>query len=298
LKVVPCSIRHDAFVNRRVALVTWSGLPQLSEDDQILAAALRDRGVDVKATVWDDPAVVWTSFHTVVIRSTWDYHKRYEEFVSWVERMAAMRVPLWNSPRVVLGNLHKSYLLALKAVGIPVIPTIIVPRGGIRAGEILRSNGWPRAIVKPAVSATAYRTIEVSESDSREDEVSELNRDTDILIQPFVQEIVQKGEWSFIFFDGTFSHAALKRPTKGDFRVQPDFGGSADRAWPDANLVTQAQRVTAMIDGDWIYARVDGVERDGQLLLMELELTEPFLFFALDPGAASRFADAILRRCP
>jgi glutathione synthase/RimK-type ligase-like ATP-grasp enzyme len=271
-------------------------LPQLSEDDQILASALRERDAEVEAAVWDDSAVEWSAFDLVVIRSTWDYHKRHDEFVSWVERMAAMRILLWNSARVVLGNLHKRYLLDLEARGIPVIPTMIVPRGtGVDVQQVLRSNGWRRAIVKPAVSATAYRTIEISESDGRQEKVSELNRDSDTLIQPFVEQVVQRGEWSFIFFDGLFSHAALKRPTQGDFRVQGDFGGTSEPARPDEDLVSQAQRVTTMIQGDWLYARVDGVERGDRLMLMELELTEPSLFFALDPGAAGRFADALLR---
>ena len=284
-------------MKRRVALVTWSGLPQLSADDQLLASALRKRGAEVQAAVWDDSAVAWSGFDVVVIRSTWDYHKRHDEFVSWVERMAAMRIPLLNSARVILGNLHKGYLLDLAAQGIPVIPTMILRRGSaVDIHEILLSNRWGQAIVKPAVSATAYRTIEVSQSNAHQDEVADLSRDTDILIQPFAEEVVEKGEWSLIFIDGIFSHAALKRPRQGDFRVQGDFGGTADRVQPPADLVAQAERVTRMIQGPWLYARVDGVERDGRLMLMELELTEPSLFFALDSGAAGRFADALLSR--
>jgi hypothetical protein len=255
----------------RIALVTWSGLPQLAADDQLLRDALvRDRH-EATAAVWDDARVDWHSFDAIVIRSTWDYHKRIEDFRAWLTSLGD--APLWNPRTVVARNLHKAYLLDMPNV----VPTRIV-----QPGE--QVDVRERVVVKPTVSATAYRTALVDQPFVAEFEA---------LVQPFIEEITTKGEWSLIFFAGTFSHAVLKRAKQGDFRVQNDFGGSAVAATPPHALIEGAQEVLATIEEPWLYARVDGVERDGRLLLMELELTEPSLFLDRDEHAPQRFANAI-----
>ncbi|HEX6088396.1 MAG TPA: hypothetical protein VF266_27945 [Thermoanaerobaculia bacterium] len=243
------------------ALVTWRGLPALAPDDQLLAAALRRRGARVDAVAWDD-VVDWQQYDAIVIRSTWDYHQRVDEFRAWLDRMEGL--PLWNPPALLRRNIHKSYLLELQEQGIEIVPTIFMRRG---------------VIVKPAVSATAHQTMLL---------------DYDVLIQPFMPEVASHGELSFVFLGGAFSHCVRKRPAAGDFRVQSDFGGTAERISVDASLIAQAERIAATLGEEWLYARVDCIERDGRLLLMELEATEPSLF--LDEVAAERFADAITSR--
>lgn len=247
-----------------IALVTWSGLRDLAADDRLLLDYLPARAV-----VWDDPAVDWSAFDAIVIRSAWDYHKRIEEFRAWVDRLDAAGASLWNPPALLRWNTHKRYLIDLAARGANVVPTLLIPRSS-------------RVVIKPAVSATAYRT-EVLEP-----------FDQDMLVQPFIEEVTTCGEWSMIFFDGAFSHAVIKRARTGDFRVQHDFGGSWESAQPEPSLVEQAHDILRMIDEPWLYARVDCVVRDGRLLLMELEMTEPSLF--LDAHSAARFAEAITRR--
>ena len=248
-----------------IALVTWRGLPELAPDDRLLRDALIRRAVDARAVVWDDAAVDWETFDAIVIRSTWDYHKRVDDFRAWLDRMEGL--PLWNPPLVLRWNLHKSYLLDLEARGIEIVPTLLVPRGGF--------------IVKPAVSATAFRTERHATDD-------------DMLVQPFVPEVLTDGEISFIFLGQKFSHAVRKRPRGEDFRVQTEFGGSAEPFAPCRDLIAQAERIAACLGERWLYARVDCVVRDGRLILMELEATEPSLF--LDGESAERFADAIVSR--
>lgn len=248
-----------------IALVTWRGLPELAADDCLLRDALIRRGVDARAVVWDDPAVDWRAFDAIVVRSTWDYHKRFDEFRAWIDRMDGL--PLWNPPSVLRWNIHKSYLLDLQARGIEIVPTLFVPRG-------------QDFIVKPAVSATAFRTERHA-------------TDCDVLVQPFVPEVVSDGELSFVFLGRAFSHAVRKRAASGDFRVQNEFGGSAERFEPSLELIDQATRIAAALGEEWLYARIDCVEREGRLILMELEATEPSLF--LDAESAERFADAIDR---
>ena len=250
----------------QIALVTWSGLPELAADDRLLLEHLPARAV-----AWDDEAVDWNAFDAIVLRSTWDYHKRIDEFRAWIDRLDASGARLWNPPALLRWNTHKRYLIDLAARGVNVVPTILVPSGS-------------RFVTKPAVSATAYRTNVVENAEP-----------SDLLLQPFIDEVVSGGEWSLIFFAGAFSHAVIKRTRTGDFRVQSDFGGSFERAQPDASLIADAQDVLHAVEEPWLYARVDGVVRDGRLLLMELEMTEPSLF--LDAAAAARFADAIAKAC-
>lgn len=240
------------------ALVTWSGLPELAEDDRLLLAHL-----DARAVVWDDPAVDWRAFDAVVIRSTWDYHKRIGEFRAWIDRLDASGARLWNPPALLRWNTHKRYLIDLAARGVNVVPTLLTSR----------------VVVKPAVSATAYRTHVLDPFEQ------------EMLVQPFIDEVITGGEWSLIFFAGAFSHAVIKRARAGDFRVQSEFGGTSEVATPDASLIEDARNILRTIEEPWLYARVDAVVRDGRLLLMELEMTEPSLF--LDEHSAKRFADAI-----
>lgn len=247
----------------QIALVTWSGLPGLAKDDRLLLDHLPARAVP-----WDDATVDWNEFDAIVLRSTWDYHKRIDEFRAWIDRLDASGAPLWNPPALLRWNTHKRYLIDLAARGVNVVPTLLCSR----------------VVIKPAVSATAYRTSVLDPFDQ------------EMLVQPFIDEVVTSGEWSLVFFAGAFSHAVIKRARPGDFRVQSDFGGSHERAQPDASLIAGAQDILRAVEEPWLYARVDGVVRDGRLLLMELEMTEPSLF--LDAAAAARFADAIMNALP
>jgi len=123
-------------------------------------------------------------------------------------------------------------------------------------------------------------------------------------VQRFIPQVVGDGEWSFVFIDGAFSHAALKRPAAGDFRVQREHGGTAEALTPAPALLDDARAVLARLpqptlrhaQGRLLYARVDGCALAGRLLLMELELIEPALFLSADPRAPERLAEAIVRR--
>src|SRR5437762_244485 len=70
-------------MSRRIALVTCADLPDLDPDDRLLLAHLAWHGVTVVPAVWDDPAVDWSVYDLVVLRSPWDYTTRRDEFVAW-----------------------------------------------------------------------------------------------------------------------------------------------------------------------------------------------------------------------
>jgi glutathione synthase/RimK-type ligase-like ATP-grasp enzyme len=284
---------------RRVALATYELAPDLAPDDQALVPALARLGIHAEAAVWSDRTIAWKSFNAVVIRSCWDYHLRVADFLDWLARLESAHVRTWNTPSVVKWNADKRYLLDLARRGVPTIPTMIALRGRPRDVEaIVHAEGWQRVVVKPAISASGYEThcfTSPFDAEARET-IARVAGLSDVLVQPFVEEIPRDGELSFTFIDGQFSHAALKRARSGEFRVQTEHGGSVETTHTEPALVEQAARVLDAIDTVPLYARVDGVVRGGDLLLMELELIEPNVFLDARPGAVDDFAAAIRAR--
>src|SRR6058998_1817601 len=244
---------------KRIALATGAKLPTLNEDDLLLVPPLRELGVTAVPAVWDSPDVCWEEFQGVVVRSCWDYHHRLEEFLAWVDRLERAGVPLWNPPAVLRWNSHKGYLRDLEARGVPIVPTRWLERGQpVELARVLREEGWRNAVVKPAVSASAFGTWPTVPDGAAADQgrLDQLLQAGDVMVQPLLNEVRDPGEWSILFYGGRFSHAALKRPAAGDYRVQWEHGGSAVSATPPPNLITGAERVLAAAPGDLLYARV------------------------------------------
>ncbi len=293
----------------RVALITFSGRPALTADDGELRDALVSRGAEVEARPWDVDAD-WESYDSIILRSCWNFHHHPRDFSQWVTGIGE-RFPgrLRNSPELARWSVDKRYLRDLASRGVGTVPTTWVSAHAhgdapTLAAIIASHDEDAGAVVKPAISATAHETwrIEPGDAAAHEERFRKLVASSPggVMVQPFVPEILG-GEWSQIFLGGEYSHAVVKRPAAGDFRVQHDFGGSIEVREPSAALVADAQaalRAAAGATGacveEILYARVDGVERDGRLILMELELIEPVLFFAHAPGSAVRMADLIL----
>ncbi len=278
-----------------VALATSSKYPNLTDDDRLLLAPLADRGIQAEPAVWNDPSHDWSSNRAVVIRSCWDYHLQPEKFLRWVADLEAANIPIFNPPSIIRWNTHKSYLRDLETKGVPIVPTYWADdSGAVPLERKLRELGWPEAVVKPRISATAYRTQLVTAADAAiaQSLFDDLRRGPGVMLQKFMDSIASEGEWSVIFFAGAFSHAVLKKPKPGDFRVQNDFGGTAQLTDPPEHVLSSAARAVEVV-APTLYARVDGVVDDGQFRLMELELIEPALFLGDHPQAPSRFAAAI-----
>jgi glutathione synthase/RimK-type ligase-like ATP-grasp enzyme len=285
----------------RVAFATYRQEPGITADDAPVADALRRAGIAVTAAVWDDAGQDWSRFDVVVIRSVWDYFLKVDPFERWVRSFSSAGPRLWNPPEQVLWNVNKRYLLDLAARGVPVVPThYLTASDGPILRDVLNRRGWDEAVVKPAVGAGAYGAWRTSRATARADQarLAEQLGSQDVLAQAYMPEVASGGEWSLVFLGGEYSHAVRKRPAGDDFRVQEHLGGSAVRAEPEGGLIEQARAVLAAVGPPLLYARVDGVERDGRLILMELEINEPSLFLGLAPGSGQRFAEAILRLFP
>ena len=280
----------------RIAFVTQADLPNLADDDRLLIEPLASLGVDAVPAVWSDAAVDWTAFDALMIRSCWDYHLQPERFFAWVARVEALGVPIWNPAAILRWNSDKGYLRDLAARGATVIPTLWIGPGDVPPlRDVLDDAGWDEVVIKPAISAAAHDTWRISraDADANDARFQAAARDRQLLVQPYVPEIVAAGEWSLLFAADRFSHAVLKRPRTGDFRVQEHLGGTSVRSDPPGFVIAEAARIVQSVGTPLLYARVDGCVRNGAFHLMEFEALEPSLFLVADPEAPKRFAEAI-----
>ncbi len=283
---------------RKLALATSNAYSELTTDERLVLDKLLYFGVDVEPIVWDAKDVTWKQFDAVFIRSCWDYHVRHDEFFRWIDTIVGEGVAVFNSPEILRKNYHKGYLKELVAEGIAVAPTVWLNKESpTNLQTILQEQDWQRAVVKPTISANAESTWLTSTNDPAGDQQqleSMLDKHPEIMVQKYIEQITTRGEWSFIFFECEFSHAVIKHPKEGDFRIQEHLGGGCNSKRPPNNLLAQAQKVIESMDEKCVYARVDGIEVENQLLLMELELIEPALYLDKHPKAPSRFAEAIV----
>jgi glutathione synthase/RimK-type ligase-like ATP-grasp enzyme len=269
------------------------------EDDRLVAEALVKRGLSSERVDWSDARVDWAGFRCAVLRTTWDYFHRLVEFESWLDHVQT-RTCLINAPRMVRWNLDKHYLQDLQARGVRVVPSVFLERGRrVDLTARLRSLGWPRAVLKPAVSGSARHThvLEPEHAAGLQPLADRLLREEALILQPFQRDIVERGEVTLVLFEGRFSHAVLKRAKPGDFRVQDDHGGTVHPHAATREEIAFAEAVFAVLDESPLYGRVDLVrDNDGRLAVMELELVEPELWFRMHPPAADAFAAALDER--
>jgi glutathione synthase/RimK-type ligase-like ATP-grasp enzyme len=293
-------------VSARVALVSARAARGLDEDMPPLLAAFAAQGAHAEIADWDDAQVDWRGFDLALLRSAWDYTERLSEFLGWVER-AAGATRLLNPVSVVRWNSDKHYLLTLAAQGLAVVPSTFAEPGadpGRVLREFLAQAPEDDLVVKPAVGAGARDTRRHARTDQPAI-LAHLRRLLDagrsVLLQPYLSHIDRDGETALIFIDGRFSHAIRKGALlpRGAAASAALFAAEQiSPRQPAADERALAERLLAKLPvATLLYARVDLI-RDGrgEPRLLELELTEPSLFFAHSPDAAARFATAALRR--
>lgn len=284
----------------RVALATFSYFPDGDADDAGLPEAI---GGDVEFAVWDDPAVDWSSYDLVVIRSTWDYQGRRDQFLDWARGIGDRLI---NPYDVIAWNTDKRYVRELADAGLPIVATELVEPGA----PFMPPAGVADYVVKPTISAgsrdTARFTAEPGDAARAASLVEAIHASgRTAMVQPYVASVDARGETATLFFGGTFSHAIHKGPllehgvdpTTEVFlaeTIEPRTATAAERAVAERVLAYVADRF-----GSPAYARIDLVEDDhGDPMVLELELTEPSLFFMGDAGRLSEFGAAIRARLP
>jgi glutathione synthase/RimK-type ligase-like ATP-grasp enzyme len=279
----------------RIALATCRQLPAGDEDAGPLLSACAATGLDAEWRIWDDPAVDWGSYDLVVIRATWDYAPRRDDFAAW-----AASVPrLANPADVVAWNTDKTYLRELARAGVPVVPT-----AWLAPGAPVEWPEWPDVVVKPTVSAGSQDTArygpeERDRARAHADRLLAAGRP--VMVQPYLAGVDTAGETMLVHVGSGYSHAFTKAAilragesaeTDALFRpeqVRPLEPTAAERA--------VAEQALAGVPGGperLLYARVDLLpDEAGDPVVIELELTEPSLWLSAVPGSADRLAAAI-----
>jgi glutathione synthase/RimK-type ligase-like ATP-grasp enzyme len=277
---------------RHCAFLTLDAPEGWVTDDDLTHEPLRALGWEVTTLPWNRPGVDWSRFEAVVIRSTWDYFRRFDEFLATLETIDRSSARLANPLETVRWNLRKTYLRDLEARSLPVVPTLWqTGPNADRIRSLFDELETDEIVLKPVVSASAYDTFRIRR-DSDFSELAALFSGREVMAQPFLASIVEEGEYSLFYFDGELSHTILKSPKEKDFRVQEEHGGWIRAADPPAPLPDLGHRIVEALPVRPLYARVDLVRHDSGFVLMELELVEPSLYFRIVPGSAERFARA------
>lgn len=284
---------------QQIALVTCESLCHFtanadSEDDWLFQF-LEAKGHQVSLQVWDNAQVDWESFDAVIIRTPWDYFNKIDAFYSWLDKLEQLNCFVLNPVKTLRWNADKIYFQDMQEQGVDIVPTVWLDRQSkFDAEAVFKELQADKIIVKPRVSGAAKNTLALTlaEAQERAVEIQALLQEESFLAQPFLEQINTQGEWSFLFFNGRYSHTVLKKAKAGDFRVQHFFGGTVHTPVPPARLLATAQNIVDKFATDCLYARVDGVELDGKLILMELELIEPFLFLSTSAYSLSRYYEA------
>ena len=285
---------------RRCAFLTLEDPSDYAIYDRLAVEPLAARGWAVDEVPWTR-AVDWGQYEAVVVRSPWDYTDDPGRFLAVLAEIEASGARLGNGLRTCRWNLEKTYLRELAERGVALIPTVWGDRlsGPDEAAAWFDHFGADELVVKPVVGATAEGAFRLRRGDSL-GPLAAFYRDRAFQAQPFVRDIVETGETSVFAFLGETSHAVLKTPAAGDFRVQEEWGGhiQATRPAPDMRAAAEhALAVSAECVGEpLLYARADLVRLDdGTPAIIEIELIEPSLYFPYDAASPARFADAFVR---
>ena len=294
-----------------IAIVTQASLLQLDQQDpwqcQIaleeawLTQALREQGLTVCRLPWDDPQQDWSQVRGAVLRSTWDYSERSEEFEAWLDR-AGQQTLLFNRYDLLRWNIDKHYLRDLAEQGVAIVPSVFVAKGQqIDLPALAQRFGWDEVVIKPVVSAGARGTqcIDLQQPQAAQQALDEASAREAMIVQPFLPSVLLQGELSLVVIAGEVCHAVRKTPRPGDFRVQDDHGGHVLPHIANTEEIAFAERAVAACPVLPLYARVDMLrDQQGRLRLLELELIEPELFFRFNPLAAASLAQHICHALP
>lgn len=276
-----------------ILLATFELVPEGEGGGALLVEALARHGVEASWAVWSDPAVDWSTADAVVVRSTWDYHRRYDEFLAWARRVEAV-TRLVPGTDVLAWNGDKRYLLDL-AADVRVVPTRSVEADGLVAGLRAGLAEHGTVVIKPRVGASGVGLVVAEAADDLR--LATLTAGPWI-VQPLVESVRSEGETSVYVFGGSAVSQLRKTPPAADIRVQEEHGG-ATAAVPlepgAAHLAEQAVAAAARRLGRTpSYARVDLLRWEGRLVVSELELIEPGLYLDLAPENAEAFAARVL----
>jgi glutathione synthase/RimK-type ligase-like ATP-grasp enzyme len=276
----------------RVLLATFNLMPHGEPEGDLVIAALARRGIEAEWSVWDDPAVDWASAELVAVRSTWDYHRRTEEFLGWARAVESL-TRLLNGAEVFAWNADKAYLVGL-ADDVPCVPTALLDDRTLVAGLAEAAERWGTVVIKPRVGASGIGVVVVT---GPEDERLQMLAPSPWVVQPLVESVLTVGETSVYVFGGRAVSQVDKRAAGAEFRVHEAYGGSSVAVALDPARAALAEAAVVAVEERQgrapAYARVDVMRWQDAWVVSELELIEPGLYLDIAPGNAEPFADLV-----
>ena len=284
---------------KHCAILTMDSLEGFEVYDHLLDQPLKALGWLTHMVSWRDTLVNWDDYQVVIIRTPWDYQQDAALFLQVLARIEASDAVLENSADIVRWNIDKSYLKQLEDKGVAIVPTLWPDNFDYQQVLTAFSHfSCEKIVLKPCISANADDTFLLTRSELADKQVLLANTFANkaFMMQPFISNICNEGEYSCFYFDGNYSHTILKTPKDQDFRVQEEHGGRLSSILAEDELIKQAEITLTAIDEMPLYARVDFVRHQQQFLLMEAELIEPSLYFNMDEKSAERFAHAFVGR--
>ncbi len=271
-------------------------LSVVPNEDEMLVNLFQGHGHSVELAIWDNPSINWKKFDVVIIKSTWDYFiGKINLFYSWLDYLKENNIPCLNHPDLIRWNSDKHYLLDIAWSGLNIVPSYIIEKNeDFNLNSLFEKFDSEELVVKPCISGGAMNTLRLSKDNFEEhlSKIKEWTKEEAYLVQPLKKEILEEGEWSFLFFNGKFSHQILKVAKTGEFRIQHFFGGKITSPPNNQVLISAAQQYVDNFAKGALYARVDGVLSNGKFELMELELIEPYLFFFTNNLSLNNYYEA------
>lgn len=270
-----------------LTITTCRTYPQPPQNLLPLADILNRQSVPTRFDIWQNRP----SDPFLLPLCAWDYAAEPQAFRRWLDDAEKSGQRFVNPPPLMRWNMNKKYLCDLAAWGADVIPSVFAPPENQAVQNILRERGWQDAVIKPAVGQSGRAVARITAASPPSDWRA---YPQGVIVQPYIRAIEQAGETSLIFFNGTFSHAVLRRPPQGEWRANSAYGVEIRPAAPSETVVRTGRRVLDLLPQTPVYARVDGTIIGGRLLLNELELIEPALYLHTAQGAAERFAAVLV----
>lgn len=257
------------------------------DSETLLREALVDAGHSCVSVPWNgEDQSPFRAADLVLLRSCWDYFKAPQKFLDWLDRLSAMQTAVRNDLSLVRWNFDKSYLIELRDAGFNVPQTICLdPTDHAMIHSIMTKRGWDKAVRKPISGQSSQFVDVLSLTDPGAWPKSAMPTKR-ALLQAFEQDVELRGETLLYFFRGTFSYAIQRLPSSKTTRDRIEVSVPEE-------VIDQAQKILSYVAPTPLYARIDGLIRDNDFKLMELELIEPSFAFETAPARTREFVDAV-----
>ena len=289
-------------MHQSIAFLSTNDLEDYFVWDNLLIQPFFEHGVHVDVISWHANDIDWSKYDAVIVRSTWDYQEHADAFIDKLIEITKHDTVLINPLSLMQWNISKRYLQILQTQGITIIPSVFFD--SVAISDIYAQFAYfdtQEIIIKPLISANSDNTFRLDHTNlmAQAGPLSNIFSTTPCVIQPFLDSVINEGEYSLFYFNGEYSHTIRKVPKSGDFRVQEEHGGELITVIPDERQLSAAAKVLAALPEKSLYARVDLIrnpraQKDDIWQLMEVELIEPSLYFNMDEASPERFVQATL----